>query len=91
MSLCGHGVVLLQSTAAPEAGCRDRNVKGDEVAAESGRENISSTQVNAWDKPKNLSLHSGITSLGSLMNETSYFVWSACGSVFDTTGGMRST
>ena len=72
-------VVLLQSTPAPEAGCRDSNVKGDEVAAESGRENISGAQVFACHKPKNLSLHSGITSLGSLMNEISYFVWSACG------------
>ena len=59
---------------------RDRNVKGDEVAAQGGRENISGAQVNAWDKPRNLSLHSGITSLGSLMNEISHFVCSACGS-----------
>ena len=82
---------MLRSTPAPEAWWRDRNVKGDEVAAGSGRAYISGAQVNAWDKPKNLSLHSGITSLGSLMTEISYFVWSACGSDFDTTGGMRNT
>ena len=84
-------VVLLQSTPAPEAWWRDRNVKGDEVAVGSGRAYISGAQVNAWDKPRDLALHSGTTSLGSLMNEISYFVWSARGSDFDTTGGMRNT
>ena len=84
-------VVLLQSTPGPEAWWRDRKVKGDEVAAQSGRAYMSGAQVNAWDKPRDLNLHSGIKSLGSLMNEISYFVWSACGSDFDTTGGMRNT
>ena len=83
--------VLLHSTPTPEAWWRDRNVKGDEVAAGSGSAYMSGAQVNAWDKPRDLSLHSGITSLRSLMTETSYFVWSACGSDCDTTGGMRNT